>query len=255
METEQKHTVFDTATRDAYYWRTLDELFKKRGYDAREILRHFPSYVMRRDLPRFLAHYELFKLVLDVPGSFADVGVFRGASFFTWANLLDIFAPGDRTRRVYGFDSFEGLQTFNEADGPMHEPSGKVPGGYQAQYDDLQLLVEIHSADSLMPGISRCELVVGDVRSTVKTFAEKHPGVAFSLLHLDLDLYEPTLDVLEALYPRVVTGGVICFDEYGMEPWEGEFRAVEEFISRLPGKPTLKAFPFASQPSAYFIKK
>jgi len=246
---------FDTDARDRHYWAQLDELFAACGYDHRTILRNFPAYVMRRDLPRFLSHYELFKKVVDLPGSIVDLGVFRGASLFTWSSLMDVFFPFDRTRRCFGFDSFEGLQHIDvERDGRLDHGSQKVTGGYKASRAEIETLVHIHNLDNLMPGNERIEIVDGNVTETLPRFIAEHPGLSISLLHFDMDLYEPTKVALELLYPRVVKGGVICFDEYGTMPWEGEMRAVHEYLDSLGERPVIHKHAFTQQPSGYFVK-
>lgn len=59
---------------------------RRYGIDALDAVKMFPVLVRRQWLKRFLAHVELFKLTLDVPGDIAELGVFRGAGLFTWAN-------------------------------------------------------------------------------------------------------------------------------------------------------------------------
>ena len=53
--------------------------------------------------------YELFKQVLSVKGSVIDCGVFRGFSLMTWAKLSAILEPENLTRKIYGFDTFNGF--------------------------------------------------------------------------------------------------------------------------------------------------
>nr|MBK7063964.1 hypothetical protein [Deltaproteobacteria bacterium] len=83
---------------------------------------------------------------------------------------------------------------------------------------------------------------------------EENPGLRISLLHLDVDLYEPTLAALKAFYPRVVTGGVVIFDEYGLMPWEGESQAVDEYFASIGERPLIKKFPTFHNPHGYMIK-
>ena len=77
-------------------------------------LDNFPKYVRRVPLKRFLAMYELFKLVLPVKGSVVECGVFRGFGTMTWAKLSAILEPENLTRRVYGFDTFAGFPTIGD---------------------------------------------------------------------------------------------------------------------------------------------
>jgi hypothetical protein len=246
--------AFDSVARDEEYWKKLDKLFAERGYKSKEVLRNWPAYVMRRDLRRFLSHYELFKHVIDLPGCIVELGVFKGASFFTWANLLEIFCPNDRSRKVFGFDHFKGLVDFADKDGAFNQSADKVEGGFRAEEKEARTLEDLHAMDSLTPGLSRAELVVGDLKATLPKFLADNPGLRISLLHFDLDLYEPTKLGLELLYPLVLKGGVVCFDEYGLVPWAGESNAVDEYLDNVPERPSVRKHPFTQMPHGYLIK-
>ena len=50
-----------------------------------------------------------------------------------------------------------------------------------------------------------------------------------SFAHIDLDVYKPTLDCLELIYDRVIEGGIIVVDDYGIWPTPGVKKAVDEF--------------------------
>lgn len=245
---------FDSMSRDRAYWQRLTALFEERGYSVEDILRNWPAYILRRDLPRFLSHYELFKQVVDLPGCILELGVFRGSSFFTWSTLMETFCPFDRSRKVFGFDSFEGLQNFGEKDGRADGSVQKVVGGYKATAHEVQTLVELHNSDNMIPGTKRCELVVGDLTETIPKFLEERPGLKIALLHFDVDLYEPTKYALEMLYPLVLKGGIVCFDEYGLIPWQGETRAVDEYFASIGEQPTIHKHPFTQTPHGYLIK-
>ena len=74
----------------------------KFGIDPLTAVKHFAVLARRQALKRFLAHVELFKATLYVPGDIAELGVFRGTGLMTWANLLEAYAIGDRNKTVYG---------------------------------------------------------------------------------------------------------------------------------------------------------
>src|SRR5688500_982137 len=105
--------------RDVEVWEQLTKLIEKHGHDSKHILELWPAYARRIHLGRFLAHWELFKQVIDIPGCIVECGVFRGSSFFTWSKLMETFCPSDRSRKVFGFDSFSGLTDFHKKDGKM----------------------------------------------------------------------------------------------------------------------------------------
>ena len=89
---------------------------------------------------------------------------------------------------------------------------------------------------------------------TIPKFLEENPGLRICLLHFDCDLYEPTAVGLKHLYPLVVKGGVVVFDEYGLIPWQGESLAVEEYFAEMGEQPEIRKFHFSGQPHGYFIK-
>ena len=97
------------------------------------------------------------------------------------------------------------------------------------------------------------KLVDGQIEITTGEFVLKNPGVRFSLIHFDCDLYAPTKAALEALWPRVSRGGVVLFDEYGIPDWAGETKAVDEFIANKP-ELRLQTFNWTNAPSAYIVK-
>ena len=254
--------AFDTLGRDAYYWTRLRELVDDAGYTLEDVVRNWQAYVMRRDLIRFIAHYELFKRVVDLPGCIVELGVYRGASFFTWTNLIETFAPFDRHRHVYGFDSFEGLQRFLSQDGAdaagaikTNDLTKRYVGAFGVKAAELEALVEMHNADAMIPGTRRTRLVVGDIMETLPRFVAENPGLRISLIHFDVDLYEPTKLGLELLYPLVVRGGVLAFDEYAFLDWPGETKAVDEFFGGFPPgeRPRIEKMPFAQAP-AFVVK-
>ena len=227
------------------------------GHRPQHLLELWPAYVRRIHLGRFLAHYELFKQIIDLPGCVVECGVFRGSSFFTWSKLMETFVPNDRSRKIFGFDSFAGLTDFNSKDGKMDARHGKTVGGWSASAvrNEVVKLVEITNKDNLIPGIERCRLIEGNIKETIPKFVEDNPGLRVSLLYLDMDLYEPTQIALDYLYDRVVPGGIVVFDEYGLMPWEGESKAVEEFMTRKHLKYKIKKFPFSTLPHGYIVKE
>jgi hypothetical protein len=242
--------------RDIELWKKLNRVLATYDHSYQHILETWPAYVRRIHMSRFLAHYELFKKVIDLPGCIVELGVSRGVTFFTWAKLMETFCPGDRKRKIYGFDSFTGLQDFHVEDGKEDLSVGKSVGGYSAGavQKEVEALVEITNDDNMVTGVERCQLVVGDIKESLPRFLADNPGLRISLLHFDVDLYEPTKLGLELLYPLVVKGGVIIFDEYGLVPWQGESNAVDEYFLRRAEQPIIQKFAFSTGPHGYFVK-
>ena len=232
----------------------IEKHSKKYGMDSNEILRNFPIYVRRVHLKRFLAHYELFTRTIDLPGDIIELGVFRGTTLMGWANFLEIRNMGDRHKKVIGFDNFSGFGNFDEKDGAKSEDVDKVDGGFSPSkfFPQLQEAISIYDQDRFIPHKKRIELVQGDIEITLPEYVKNNPGLRISLLHFDADLYLPTKVGLDCLWDIVVPGGVIIFDEYGIQPWEGESKAVDEFLADKHY--SIKRFDWSSNPGGYIIK-
>ena len=239
-------------SKDKLHDERIAKLISNAGLSISDVLYHYSSFIKRRDTTRFLAHYELFKLVKDLPGSIAELGVFRGSGTFMWHHFLETFCPGDRNKRVYGFDHFEGY--VNSGEDHIKPWIENVLGEMVSSKDFIDELTSIHNQDSFLPGVPRTHIIEGDVLNTVKSFSNENPGLRLSLLYFDIGLFKPTYEGLKHLYPLVVNGGVIAFNGYGMKPWEGESEAVELYFKEIGYKPKFVKFPFSTLPHAYFIK-
>lgn len=225
------------------------------GIAALDAVKLFPVLARRQHLKRFLAHTELFKQTLGIPGDIAELGVYRGMGLMTWANLLEAYVIGDRTKTVFGFDNWTGFSTLSLQDGAAKTASGKTVGGFNpGQFKtELQAAIDIFDADRFVPWKPRIKLVDGDIETRVPAFLDDNPGVRFSLVHFDCDLYNPTKAALAAIWPRVSRGGILIFDEYGIHDWPGETAAVDEFLADKPAL-RLTTFDWTNAPAAWLVK-
>jgi hypothetical protein len=170
-----------------------------------------------------------------VAGAFVECGVWRGGCMMAMA--LELMAQGAATRRLYGFDTFDGMTA------PM--PVDRRPDGRSAQ----ALLAADPSRRSEVWAVAGLEdvrrnlattgypqlllhLVPGSVETTLPRAAPAEP---IALLRLDTDWYASTRHELEHLYPLLASGGALIIDDYG--DWEGARQAVDEYFAALPGPP------------------
>ena len=73
--------------------------------------------------------------------------------------------------------------------------------------------------------------------------------------HLDMDLYEPTLEALRMFWDLVLPGGLVVFDEFALPPWEGETRAWEDFAAERELSYVIEKFPGTLNPNGFLIKR
>jgi len=223
-----------------------------------EVLQDFPAYTRRQLVTRFLAYYELFKLIQNIPGWIAEVGVYHGFSFFSLGKFLEIFCMGDKTRKIIGFDSFSGFTELSPEDGPEDKACGRNSGGTNpAEFKKAFLeLLEMANADCFAPWAQRMLVIDGDARTTIPKYCQENPGLRLSMIHIDVDIYEPVKVALENLYPRLLPGGVLVLDEFAHKDWPGESMAVERcFKDNGWPLPKLQTFGWVGTPTTYLIKE
>ena len=197
-------------------------------------LENFAKYTTRESLTKFLTRAEVFQKQLSVNGSIVEMGVARGASLMTWYHLSSIYEPTNYLRKIIGFDTFEGFPEIGERDVKGTQISEHTKrGGFAVEHgmdEDIVRAASIHDLTRFLGHIPKLELIKGDVRQTLPQYLSDNPHLVVSLLHLDLDLYEPTKLALELLLPRMPKGAVIMFDELNMHQFPGETLAAMEAI-------------------------
>jgi len=227
-EQEQQPHVYRTDAEKSV-GRNIADIFGRSADSVEVRLENFPKYVRRQHLKRFLAMYELFKRALPVKGSVVECGVFRGFGLTSWAKLSTILEPENLTRRIYGFDTFEGFPAVHDKD-RSHTASSDVGDLSAGSHDELLALIAEYDRDRFLGHIPKVELVKGDIAKTAPEFVRTHPHLVVSLLFIDCDLYEPTKAALEAFVPRMPKGALLVFDELDNPIWPGETLATLETL-------------------------
>ena len=193
-------------------------------------LRAFPAYTTRQNITTFLERYELFKRILNVPGSIVECGVGSGLGLFSFYHFSSIFEPYHYTRKIFGFDTFSGFTGITDSDLSSSADHLREGGLNHGGFERLSEAVKIHDLNRALGHIPKAELIKGDISLTVGPFLDNHPELLISMLYLDLDLYKPTLDTIKALYDRMPKGALICFDELNHSDYPGETLAALEAI-------------------------
>ena len=95
------------------YYQALTDFFENDNTDTLMKLRSFSLYTPRQVISDFLVRYELYKMVLDIPGSIFEFGVFNGQGLMSYAHFSSIMEPNNISRKIYGFDTFEGFESIS----------------------------------------------------------------------------------------------------------------------------------------------
>jgi O-methyltransferase len=155
-----------------------------------------------------------------IPGDLIETGVWRGGSVIFMRALLDV--RSEHSRIVWCADSFEGMPVPKDADLRISSEADFSDRGYLAV-----------SLAQVQNNFAKFGLLNEQVRFLKGWFSETLPTAPIkqlSLLRLDGDLYESTLDSLDNLYDKVSPGGYIIIDDYNS--WGGCQTAVNDFRRR-----------------------
>jgi hypothetical protein len=198
----------------------LDELFPQDRVWEYENGFYVTSDTSR--LGKLFAHYELYRRITDLPGHVVELGVYKGASLIRFATIRELL-ESPTSRKIIGFDAFGAFPTDGlEADDASFVDRFETAGGDGFSRDMIAEALE-------RKHLRNVDLVEGNILETVPAFVAEHSALRLALLHLDMDVYEPTKVALDHLGDRVVRGGLIVIDDFGTVG--GATRAVEEFLA------------------------
>jgi O-methyltransferase len=143
-------------------------------------------------------------------GDFAECGVYRGGTALLLRRVL-----GNTDKTLYLFDSFQGLPNEN----PNHDNYYRRGDFCNPSVDSVRNLLKHF--------VSTIEIRQGWIPDTFAGLEKKR----YAFAHIDVDLYQPTIDCCKYFYSRLVPGGVMVFDDYGFPACRGEKDAVDEFFA------------------------
>ena len=154
-----------------------------------------------------------------------------------WQNRAYSLVGNGHKQKIVAFDSFGKFpDTEYVPDKPHREKFiGEAGDESISQYDLMEVLGRKNCEHNL-------ELVAGDICKTVPRYLEENPNLQIALLNLDVDLYEPSVTILEYLYPRVSKGGILILDDYGSFP--GETRAADDYFTKKWLDTNLRELPY-----------
>lgn len=192
----------------------------------------------------------LSRIVDQIPefqGSVIECGVYRGSTLLGMAHRLE--RRKLRTVKLIGCDSFEGFPEPSREDaledGHFHERT------LQGVFNDTSY-ERLSGRIAALGYADRIQLKKGFFEKTLPTLE----GMKFSLAHIDCDLYQSYITCLDFLYPRMVPGGYMVFDEYDFSRsvYPGAQKAIDEFFANKPEK--LQRFSdLTDAPRCYIVKQ
>ena len=156
----------------------------------------------------------------NIGGDIFEAGVYEGG---TGSVILDVM---NKNKKLYLFDTFHDFYGAGKNDPEWiakltHEVHPQLKYSYQnvIAYFDRHNNVRVYKGPFPQ--------VIGNI------FDDKK----ISFAHLDMDIYQPTLDALNYIYPKMPKGGAILVHDYSHSELQGVKQAVDEFFADKLEKP------------------
>jgi O-methyltransferase len=169
---------------------------------------------------------------LRLSGELWECGVYKGGTARLLAQML-ADSPGGAATRLRLFDTFSGMpETDPRRD--LHKPGDFCDTSLEAVRERVghPRLVEYHA---------------GPIPKTFRGLGSS----AVSFAHVDVDIYQAVIDCCQFVFPRLVPGGIMVFDDYAFPSCPGAREAVDAYFAETPFVPlvlpTGQALVFKSQ--------
>lgn len=217
----------------------------KNNWDAEN---NFYQFIDKSRLIKFLNHFELFKKTSSCKGDIVELGVLIGNSLIRFATFRDYLNLSKK--KIIAFDNFGSFPKSYIKKNPtkilkqekkfaeIHDKNT----GYGHTISKIKMILKNKK-------ITNFKLIKGDIFKTLDFFIKKNKKLKISFLHLDLDVYAPTLYSLRKLYKYVSKNGIILIDDFKTHP--GATNATKIFLKEVSKKIRL----IKNLRSSYYIVK
>ena len=206
----------------------LCELSKRSPIPDKEMLANLGLFLVRGSFVRLMFMHQLYLKTLHTSGVIMEFGVRWGQNLALCMTFRNIYEPYNLSRKIIGFDTFEGFPAVSSLDGGA--PAARVGGlSVTPNYETyLEEILSAHQKTAPRTGIKQHQLIKGNVIETLPKYLEDHPETIISLAYFDMNLYEPTKTCLELIRPHLAKNSVVGFDQIVWDEFPGETLALKE---------------------------
>lgn len=208
------------------------------GLSSKYVWENYPLFVGELTLTRFIFLHELYKKVKNVAGHICEVGTYNGTAASYLGKLVSIYEPKSLTL-VHTFDNFKGMQ-------PNKKESKFIKkNGYKSDEKTVKQLVKLQNLGNIVKVHNL------DVLFDLENFLEENSHIMFKMIFLDAGVQDVTEKAINALWPRLVTGGVLIFDQFSFELAPGETKSIRNLLP----KQKIRSLTPNWMPNAYIVKE
>jgi O-methyltransferase len=206
-----RHNSYSPWQRDAQFSEWLSKVPPRPIGDSSD------DYLTLVDLYRCWNIWTTVKQLSGLPGDAIEVGTYRGGTAALVAHALT--STGQSSDLIV-CDTFEGDVKAGEND------TAYIGGEHS--------YTSIESVRSLISGFMHPNQLIISKGIFPDDAGSQFHDRKFKFAHIDVDVYQGTVDCFDYIWPRVISGGVVVFDDYALQGTEGVTKAVEEVAARTP---------------------
>ena len=193
----------------------------------------FPSYQFKSDSDvKRIRTFTMLGLMESIVNrgnvkNFAECGCYLGQSSYAISKFL---LKNNFKEKFHIFDSFEGLS--DPVDNDLNSVASNINSNTLNKLfkgKERMFKGNYNNYISLMNDFEFIKVYKGWIPERFNEVSK----LEFSFVHIDVDIYQPTLDSVKFFYPRLEKGGVIYIDDYGRPYWPGCDKAIHEFLSTV----------------------
>jgi len=219
-------------------YKKILKLINKHNLSKFDLITNYGLLSGDTNLFKTLTIFDLIKKTQKIKGDIIEFGIWKGNTSLLIKKIIDIFKI---KKKLILFDHFKGLKHFEKKDG---NKSLKYKGTYLGNKKKIEDYIKFFKFKNI-------QIINKDATDLNKKFFKKKK---YSLVIIDVDLYEPTLRILESIKNNISKNGLIVFDEGNSKLMPGEGKALNEFYKHNKKKFIIEKIKFSRQPDI-FLKK
>mgnify|MGYP001179075659 FL=1 len=219
-------------------YKKILKIADKYNFNKFDLITNYGLFSGDTNLFKTLTIHELLKRTQNVKGDIIEFGIWRGNTSLLIKKIIDIY---NIKKRLIMFDHFRGLQHFEKKDGKKIK---KFKGTYLGNKKIIKEFLNFFKFKNI-------KIIDKDATSLNENYFK---GKKFSMVIIDVDLYEPTLKILNSLKNNIQKNGLIVFDEGNSKLMPGEGIALKEFLNENKRRFKLEKISFSRQPDIILKK-
>lgn len=181
--------------------------------------------VLRRAL-RALNLGRYFHQALELDGEIVECGVLRGFSALMQGKIAAAKLPDFTGHGIHLVDSFDGLSAPTEPDALGYRPGENNTPEFVYASEKGDMYGPIDHVRQVLTDYPDMAFHQGWIPEVLTSLPETN----WKFVHIDVDLYEPTMACLNYFMPRLISGGCIVNDDFSSPLFPGGGAAWQDYF-------------------------